>query len=170
MAAKSWNEMASPRRRRRVLTRYGRGPKKKPPDPVEKQPLKSTKTPLHERKVALSKRRIIGTRYKRPSTPVLHCKITNRAPAPFLAGRRHRYRSVSRRYWTVALSTLRQQGGRHGFIRRLCNKLSHEVHNVIATITSQFLKASTIIRTSTQQLLIKAYSSFCNLLTNVTQK
>ncbi|KAL3798477.1 hypothetical protein ACHAWO_011152 [Cyclotella atomus] len=124
MTALPWNETASPRRRRFVLQRYGRGPKKKPPDPVEELPSKSIKKPLLEMKVATSKRRIIGTRYKRPSTAIFHCNITNRAPAPFLAGRRYLYRRVSRYYWTKALSKLRQNGDRHGFIRHLFNKVS----------------------------------------------
>ena len=99
MAIGYWQ--ASPRRRRFILRRYGRGPKKKPPD---KLCAPFTAKPYHFSKVkssSTSKRRRSppGIVYRNCNPSIINNQVYDRTTAPFLAGSRRSFKNISKSYW-----------------------------------------------------------------------
>jgi hypothetical protein len=133
----SWN--ASARHRRWILKQYDRGPRKKPPDRPPPRPNKSTgfqRGPTKQRHLRRTLRHITYKRYQQAAP---NTQYKTRAPAPFLAGRRQIFNRFSPHYWRITKASI-LRNHRHGCIRQLFGKISHESSYLTQQITQTFSK------------------------------
>lgn len=136
-----WN--ASARRRRYCLTRYGRGPRKKPPDTRDPGERTIKKLQLTARRRVSSTRTTFTTHYRHKTT-VYNTTIGTHLPAPFLAGSRRPFHRISPGYKRRAIAARAAIGGRHGYFRRLWRKVSHGAHIVFQRTCHHFKSLSHI--------------------------
>jgi hypothetical protein len=121
---------ASARRRRFILNRYGRGPRKKPPDPPDPPDRAQQAAALPTKQISSFRlRRWCGICYPRDHRATLHPELTTKLPSVFLAGKRHPFHRISPSYRRLFLSQL-HHGGRHGHIgSSLATSLSERCAN-----------------------------------------
>ena len=92
---------ASPRRRRFILQRYGRGPKKKPPERVKPIENQHNTFKTHRSPVPVDPQRLFRERnyYRNCRCTIFHNNLSFRLPGLLLAGSRRSYRSISNKYY-----------------------------------------------------------------------
>ena len=92
---------ASSRRRRFILQRYGRGPKKKPPERVKPINNHDNTSKILRSPVNVDPQRLFRERnyYRTCRCTVFHNKLPSRLPSLILAGSRRSYRSISHNYY-----------------------------------------------------------------------
>jgi hypothetical protein len=107
---------ASARRRRFILTRYGGGPRKKPPDPPDPPDRAQQAAAAPTKQIsAFRLNRRCGIRYPRDHRATLHPALHTKLPSIFLAGKRQSFHRISPSYRRLFLIQHRH-GGRHGHI------------------------------------------------------
>jgi hypothetical protein len=97
---------ASAKRRRWILKRYGRGPRKKPPEPPPSPAKRTTGNRTAQPKLRPSTRTSRRINYQCIRQTTIHPQFIYRATAPFLSGRRRSYRHISNRYWRAAKASI----------------------------------------------------------------
>jgi hypothetical protein len=123
---------ASAKHRRWILKRYGRGPRKKPPEPPPSPAKRTTGNRTAQPKLRPSTRTSRRINYQCIRQTTIHPQCIYRATAPFLAGRRRSYHHISNRYWRAAKASI-LHNHRHGYIRRLYNKIAQKASCIKST-------------------------------------
>jgi hypothetical protein len=138
---------ATARRRRWILKRYGKGPRKKPPDPPPERPKRIHNTTHHPTQLRQPRRHRRRIKYKRSLRSVSTPSCTTHAPAPFLAGHRRCYNKISPRYWHTARTLLRS-GSRHGSILQ---RVSQKAKHLLKVLTTTFHNTLSFMNNSIRQ-------------------